>query len=104
MVIDAAPVTIQAALEEYATHLSTPEPPLLRTLLERTAQQWPKGQHMLSGALQGRLLHMLVRATRAKRVLEVGLARWLWPCLMSVTDVGWHIQWVWDVVDGVGSA
>ena len=40
---------------------------------DETVQLCPGGAHMVSGAQQGRLLHMLVRLSRASRVFEV---RW----------------------------
>ena len=41
-------------------------------LREETEQLMPSGAHMMSGAQQGRLLQMLVRLSRAQRVLELG--------------------------------
>ena len=41
-------------------------------LREETAQVFPSGAHMMSGVQQGRLLQMLVRLSRAQRVLELG--------------------------------
>ena len=58
-------------LEAYATAHSQPETPLLQTIRRETHLQVLMPQ-MLSGALQGSLLAMLVRATQAHRVLEVG--------------------------------
>ena len=50
----------------------TPEPPAVLALREETEQLMPSGAHMMSGAQQGRLLQMLVRLSRAQRVLELG--------------------------------
>ena len=50
----------------------SPEPERFVELRDETVQLWPGGAHMVSGAQQGRLLHMLVRLSRASRVLEVG--------------------------------
>jgi len=48
------------------------EPPPLRALRAETAGIFPSGAHMMSGARQGRLLHMLVQLAGARRVLEIG--------------------------------
>lgn len=48
------------------------EPPPLRALRAETAEVFPTGAHMMSGARQGRLLHMIARLAGAQRVLEVG--------------------------------
>ena len=38
----------------------------------KSGRRLPGGAHMVSGVQQGRLLHTLVRLSRAQRVLEVG--------------------------------
>ena len=50
----------------------TPEPPAVLALREETERLMPSGAHMMSGAQQGRLLQMLVRASHARRILELG--------------------------------
>ena len=76
---------IASGLEPYLTACTTPESAALATLSERTrSEDWagkfaggdtslPLEQEMLSGHLEGQLLKMLVRSTRACRVLEIGL-------------------------------
>ena len=72
---------LAAGLDPYLTRFTTPESPALRALAEATAaHDWgghggavPLEQEMLSGHVEGRLLTMLVHATRARRVLEVGM-------------------------------
>ncbi|KAL1524083.1 hypothetical protein AB1Y20_018993 [Prymnesium parvum] len=50
----------------------TAEPLRFAALRDETASRFPSGAHMLSGVQQGRLLHALVRLSRATRVLELG--------------------------------
>jgi predicted O-methyltransferase YrrM len=59
------------AIERYAQEVSTPQPDYLNQLAERTAQTLRNPQ-MLSGPVETRLLEMLVHATAARRVLEIG--------------------------------
>jgi caffeoyl-CoA O-methyltransferase len=72
---------LAAGLDPYLERCSSPESPALAALAERTREfDWDgreEGavaleQEMLSGHLEGRFLAMLVRATRAWRVLEIG--------------------------------
>ena len=58
-------------LEAYVTAHSTPETALLAKIRRETHLQVLMPQ-MLSGPAQGALLAMLVRLTRARRVLEIG--------------------------------
>jgi caffeoyl-CoA O-methyltransferase len=75
---------LAGGLEPYLSQWTTPESPALRRLSERTrAEDWrrhgsggraaPLEQEMLSGHVEGQLLKMLVHATRARRVLEIGM-------------------------------
>ncbi|ROR93029.1 O-methyltransferase [Nocardioides aurantiacus] len=70
---------LAAGLDPYTAALSTPESPALRALSERTAaEDWAGDgagleQEMLSGHLEGQLLKTLVHATRARKVLEIGM-------------------------------
>ena len=48
------------------------EPAALAAIRAETDAAFPSGAHMVSGAQQGRLLQMLVRLSRAQRVLELG--------------------------------
>jgi len=71
-------------LDPYLSRWTTPESDALRRLARRTeAQDWtrhpgagrpaPLEQEMLSGHVEGQALKMLVHATRARRVLEIGM-------------------------------
>ncbi len=55
----------------YCAQHSTPETPLLRRVREETEAEVARPQ-MLSGALQGSFLAMLVKLTGAKNVVEIG--------------------------------
>ena len=67
-----ASATRSARAIDLAERHCSQEPARFAALRHETAQRWPGGAHMVSGAQQGRLLHMLVRLSRASRVLEVG--------------------------------
>jgi caffeoyl-CoA O-methyltransferase len=58
-------------IDDYCDAHSTPHPQFMRDLADETRATLPIPQ-MLSGHLEGRLLEMLVYATGAKRVLELG--------------------------------
>ena len=60
-------------LEAYAAAHTTPVPPLLDELEARTKEQFGALAGMLSGQSVGQLLQMLVFATGARRVLEIGM-------------------------------
>lgn len=67
-------------LDPYVSRLSTPESEALRALAERTASEnWENRpgteleREMLSGHLEGQTLKLLVHATKATRVLEIGM-------------------------------
>jgi caffeoyl-CoA O-methyltransferase len=75
---------LAAGLDPYLSHWTTPESADLVRLSDRTeAEDWrirSRGaatgqleQEMLSGHVEGQLLKMLVHATRATRVLEIGM-------------------------------
>ncbi len=75
---------LAAGLDPYLTRCTTPESPALRALAQATAgHDWnrhndggavaPLEQEMLSGHVEGQLLKMLVHATRARRILDVGM-------------------------------
>ena len=75
---------LAAGLEPYLSHCTTPESPALRSLARRTqSQDWAVPsqadrapqleQEMLSGHVEGQTLRFLVRMTRARRVLDVGM-------------------------------
>ena len=55
----------------YAERFSSEEHAVLQAVRERTSDLYPGRAHMLSGAVQGQLLGMLVSMTGASRVLEV---------------------------------
>ena len=58
-------------VDAYCDAHSTPHPQYLNELADETRATLPVPQ-MLSGHLEGRLLEMLVHATGARRVLELG--------------------------------
>jgi caffeoyl-CoA O-methyltransferase len=69
---------LASGLDPYVTRWSTPASAALDALEERTrAHDWgssgPLEQEMLSGQVEGQVLKMLVHATRARRVLEIGM-------------------------------
>lgn len=73
---------LAGGLDPYLDHCTTPESAALELLSRRTAaadwtQRSPTAvfleQEMLSGHVEGQLLKMLVHATRARRVLEIGM-------------------------------
>lgn len=59
------------AIERYCMEHTTPLPPLFQELIEETRQKTELPQ-MLSGAVEGRFLQLLVSLTRASQVLEIG--------------------------------
>jgi caffeoyl-CoA O-methyltransferase len=72
-------------LDAYLERMTTPATPVLAELAADTAQREWSDLHrtgatalelereMLSGHVEGRFLNMLVKATRAKRILEIGV-------------------------------
>jgi caffeoyl-CoA O-methyltransferase len=75
---------LASGLDPYLGRFTSPESAELHRLADRTqAEDWrgrsPSGvtgqleQEMLSGHVEGQLLKMLVHATRATRVLEIGM-------------------------------
>lgn len=64
---------LAAGLEPYVAACTSPESPALRALSERTRAADDLEGEMLTGHVEGRLLRMLVRVTRARRVLEIGM-------------------------------
>lgn len=73
---------LASGLDPYLSRCTTPESPTLHMLDQRTAAaQWSARpataihleQEMLSGHVEGQMLKMLVHATRAQRVLEIGM-------------------------------
>ena len=64
---------VEPHIEEYAVAASTPHP--LDDLFERLASETRErttAPQMMVGPLEGRFLELLVRLTRARRVLELG--------------------------------
>ncbi|MDO9377538.1 MAG: class I SAM-dependent methyltransferase [Nocardioidaceae bacterium] len=65
-----------AGMDDYVARCTSPASPALEALEERTrVEAWGGGleQEMLSGHVEGQTLKMLVHATGATRVLEVGM-------------------------------
>lgn len=60
-------------IEAYAAAHTTALPPLLDELCRTTEQEFGGLATMLSGQVAGQLLQMLVFATNARRVLEIGM-------------------------------
>ena len=69
---------LAGGLDPYLGACTTPESQALARLAYRTRKtDWgalgPLEQEMLSGHVEGRLLNFLVRLTRARRILEIGM-------------------------------
>ena len=62
---------VEGPIEEYAERHSTPPDPLLAELAAETRATMSAPQ-MLTGAIEGRFLELLVHASGAKRILEIG--------------------------------
>ena len=62
---------VDPAIEAYTEAHTTPPPPLLAALAEET-QRTLDAPEMMVGAVEGRFLQLLVFATCARRVLEIG--------------------------------
>src|SRR5437868_2627487 len=60
-------------IEQYASQHTTPLPTLLQELIATTQRETGELSRMLCGELAGTLLHTLVAATGARRVLEIGM-------------------------------
>ena len=59
-------------LPPYLELVGSAEPTCLAGLRREAEEAWPACSPRIGGALQGRLLHTLVRLARATRVLEIG--------------------------------
>lgn len=57
--------------EAYAARYTTNDDALLKEVADFTNEKHPKA-HMLSGAVQGKLLEMLSRMIQPRRILEIG--------------------------------
>jgi caffeoyl-CoA O-methyltransferase len=64
-------VIVYPDVEQYAEEHTTAPEPLLAALAEETSKTLPFPQ-MLTGTIEGRFLELLVFATGARRVLDVG--------------------------------
>jgi caffeoyl-CoA O-methyltransferase len=62
---------VDEKIESYAEEHTTPPTELLRELAAETRETMPTPQ-MLTGTIEGRFLELLVHATGARRVLEIG--------------------------------
>jgi predicted O-methyltransferase YrrM len=62
---------VKEGIEEYAAAHTTPPPPWLAALAAETEAHVPAPQ-MMVGPLEGRFLELLVFASAARRVLEIG--------------------------------
>ncbi|MFQ5995419.1 MAG: O-methyltransferase [Acidiferrobacterales bacterium] len=63
---------VSASIEQYATAHTTPHSTLLEELKAYTLAHCDKPQ-MLVGPVEGAMLKLLVKLTRARRILEIGL-------------------------------
>jgi len=71
-----ASASLADGMDAYIEEHTTPPSAALRELAAHTrTHRWepPLEQEMLSGHVEGQLLRMLVRATGARRVLEIGM-------------------------------
>lgn len=66
------PDIVAPEIERYAEQHTTPVLPLLAELARETGTRFGARSMMLSGQVEGQFLQMLVAATRARRVLEIG--------------------------------
>ena len=62
---------VSAEIEQYAQEHTSPLPPYLEELTRVTHEKMPSPE-MLVGPVEGMLLQLLVWATNARRVLEIG--------------------------------
>jgi caffeoyl-CoA O-methyltransferase len=64
---------VESGVEDYAVALSSPHPldPIFERLAAETRERMSAPQ-MMVGPLEGRFLALLVRLTRARRILELG--------------------------------
>jgi caffeoyl-CoA O-methyltransferase len=60
-------------IEQYAADHTSPLPPLLDELIAETEREFGEQARMLSGRIERTLLQMLIAATGAMRVLEIGM-------------------------------
>ncbi len=60
-------------IEAFAADHTSPLPPLLDELIAETKREFGERARMLSGRIEGMLLQMLIAASGAKRVLEIGM-------------------------------
>jgi caffeoyl-CoA O-methyltransferase len=69
-VVVVKPITLPG-IDQYAESHTTPPPPYLATLAEETRASLADAE-MLTGAVEGRFLELLVYVSRARAVLELG--------------------------------
>ncbi len=63
---------VPAAIEQYALEHTSPVGELLSSVADRTRTDMPDRSQMMVGALEGRLLEVLVFGMGARRILEIG--------------------------------
>ena len=66
------PQIVPTEIDNYAAAHTKPLPPLLEELIRETESKFADRAQMLSGQVEGQFLRMLVAATGAQRVLEIG--------------------------------
>ena len=60
-------------IERYSAEHTSPLPALLEELIAETEREFGERARMLSGRIESTLLQMLIAASGAKRVLEIGM-------------------------------
>lgn len=60
------------SIDDYSIGHSTPAPSVYAEIEHNTRAHMPTGAHMVSGAIQGRILTQLASMTREGRILELG--------------------------------
>jgi caffeoyl-CoA O-methyltransferase len=66
------PQIVSDALDRYAEAHTSPLPPLLAELVRETRARFADRAQMLCGQVEGQFLQMLIAASGARRVLEIG--------------------------------
>lgn len=79
-----------SAIEEYLKDYAKPEPAIQQKVRYFTKDTLPEGIQMLSGPEEGNFLKMVVMATGAKTILELG------------TFTGYSALWMADGIIGAG--
>lgn len=85
-------VMVSAEAEQYAAAFTTVEDELLKEIAAYTIAHHPKS-HMLSGAVQGKLLEMITRMINPEHVLEIGtFTGYSALCMAKALDTNGHLH------------